>query len=397
MSKLDIKKALEHNLELSWQGETKLGSSYGEEEIEAAVAAMRDSMIPTRGFGADHPPIPEFEKAFAEYVGTKHAIALNSAGPGLDMMMHYLKLEPGDEVIVPALNFVAAPLAIYGAGGQIVWGEVDPRTLQLDPKDVESRISPRTRAILAVHMNGLSSPMDDLIEIANRHSEGREKPIVVIGDAARACGGSYKNTKIGKKGLATIFSFHTMKNMVTLGEGGMVTTDDDDVAAYCKATRFYGFGMDIWGTSDMMTKVQAAVGLVQLRKLDSFIASRRKLAQQRNEWLADVPELTLPYEPEDCEHTYYLYTCLVPREWAGEKRDQLIKLLQEEYSVSCVIANPPVYKDRKMLREHTKGQTLPLTDELGERLFCLPIHPAMSEDDNAYICAALIECIQKIR
>lgn len=380
-----------------WEGEPLLGSIYGEEEIEAAVSAIRVAQNDvTKGFG-DPTPIKDFEHVFARYVGTKHAVAINSAGPGLDLAMRYLKLEPGDEVIVPAINFVAAPMSVVGAGGQIVWGEVDPRTLQLDPNDVERRITPRTRAIYPVHFNGLSAPVDDYFELAARHPHPKHGPLAVITDAARATGGEYRGTKIGKKGLMTVFSFHTMKNMVTLGEGGMVTTDDDAIAAYVESARFYGGTTDAWGSSYVMTKVQAAVGQVQLRKLDGFIEARRRLAQRRNELLADVPGLQLPYEPEDCKHTYYLYTCLVPKEYAGEKRDRLMKMMADEFGVKCLVANAPCYQARKFLREHTAGQDLPLSNEIGARLVCFPLHPAMSDEDNEYIAAAATECVERLR
>lgn len=380
-----------------WEGEPLLGSIYGEEEVEAAVAAIRDSFDVTKGFGFSASPMGEFEEAFAAYAGTKHAVAFNSAGPGLDAAMRFLELEPGDEVIVPAINFVASPLAVVHGGGQVVWGEVDPKTLQLDPNDVEKRITPRTRAIFPVHMNGMSAPMDDYLELARRHPHEKHGPLAVIGDAARACGGGYKGAKIGKHGLLNVFSFHTMKNMVTLGEGGMVTTDDDCVAEFCRSTRFYGFTTDIWGSSHVMTKVQAAVGLVQLRKLDSFIAARRRLAFRRHEMLEGLPELELPYEPADCEHSYYLYTCLVRDDWAGEKRDALMKMMKEAYGVCCLVANPPVYEGRAFLRNHAHGQTLPLSDRLGKRICCVPIHPAMPDEDNEYISAALIECVERLR
>ncbi len=378
-----------------WEGEPMLGSSYGEEEIAAAVAAMRDSMDVSRGFGGQ--PIREFETAFAAYIGTKHAVAVNSAGPGLDMAMRFLKLEPGDEVIVPALNFVAAPMAVIGAGGQVVWGEINPRTLELDPNDVEKRITKRTRAIFPVHMNGLAAPMDDFLELAKRYPHEKHGPLAVIGDVARACGGEYKGAKLGKTGLMSVFSFHTMKNMVTLGEGGMVVTDNDDAAAFCRSTRFYGGDLEVWGSSYVMNKVQAAVGLVQLNKLDGFIASRRRIAHRRDELLEGVPELQLPYEPPDCLHTYYLYTCLVPESWAGEKRDKLMKTMDEEFGVRLLVANPPVYTYRKFLRDHTPGQSLPLSESIGKRLFCVPTHPGMSNEDNEYIAAALIECLYGLK
>ena len=273
---------------------------------------------------------------------------------------------------------------------------MDSRTLQLDPGDVERRLTPRMRAIFPVHMNGLAAPMDDLQEIARRHPHPKHGPLKVIGDAARACGGEYRGQKIGKQGFCTVFSFHTMKNMVTLGEGGMITTDDDDLAAYCRSTRFYGMATDVWGTSNVMTKVQAAVGLVQLRKLDGFIDARRRLAHRRQKLLAGARNITLPYEPPDCKHSYYLYTCLVPAEWAGEKRDDIVRRMDHEFDVKCMIANPPVYETRKLLLEHGKGTRLPLSDQLGKRIICLPIHPAMSESDSEYIATAFGECAESM-
>ncbi len=379
---------------IAWEGEPLLGSIYGEEEVEAAVAAIRDSMAVEKGFGFTCQQILDFEAAFARYTGSKHAIAINSAGPGLDMSMRYLKLQPGDEVIVPAINFMASPLAVMGAGGQVVWGEVDPKTLQLDPNDVEQRITPRTRAIFPVHMNGLAAPMDDYFEIAERHPHPVHGPLAVIGDAARACGGEYRGKKIGKDGFCTVFSFHTMKNMVTLGEGGMVTTDNDAFAAYCRSTRFYGIATEDWGTSNVMTKVQAAVGLVQLSKLDGFIDARRRLAHRRTELLEGLANIELPYEPADCKHSYYLYTCLVCPEWAGEKRNLLMARMEQEFGVKCLIANPPVYESRTLMRDHTAGQSLPLSEQIGRRIVCVPIHPSMSGEDNEYIAAALIECVE---
>jgi dTDP-4-amino-4,6-dideoxygalactose transaminase len=298
-------------------------------------------------------------------------------------------------VVCPAVNFKASHLAVLGQGGKLVFCEIDPRTFNLDPADVERRITPRTRAILPVHMNGLSAPMDDLLDIAARHPHPKHGPLKVIGDAARACGGGYKGTKIGKKGWCTVFSFHTMKLMTTLGEGGMITTDDAALAERLRALRQWG-GTG-WGTSTKMTKVQAAVGLVQLRRLDEMIARRVALARQRSRLLAGVPGLTLPFEPPECDHTFYLYTLLVPREWAGEKRDQLMKIMGEDYGVGCVVANPPTYLGHPWIRERTAGQVLPLSEELGARLVCVALHPLMTEEQNEYIAAAVIEAAERVR
>ena len=382
--------------ERTFRGEPALGGYYTEEEIDTIVRTVRESMDWFVGFGFITKEITDFEEAFARFVGTEYCISINGAGTGLDMAMMALDLAPGDEVIVPAINFKAAALSVVGQGGQVVWCEVDPRTFEADPEDVERRITPRTRAIYPVHMNGLSAPMDDYLDIAERHPHAKHGPLKVIGDAARACGGQYRGTRIGKKGWMTVFSFHTQKLMTTLGEGGGITTDDPEAYETLRALRQFGGGTR-WGTNYKMTKVQAAVGSVQVRRLDGMLAQRRKLAQERTRLLEGVPELTLPYEPPDCVHTYYLYTCLVPRDWAGDKRDELLRIMAEEYGAACVVANPPVYQSVPFLRQATAGQGLPLSNELGQRLFCVSLHPLMTPEQNEYICAALIETVERLR
>lgn len=395
MTKTERKNALEAGMSGPWQAEPMLGSIYGEEEIEAVVKTIRASMDPSVGYGFITEEFEEFEKQFAAYCGTKHAVSVSTASCGLDMAMHCLDLEVTEEVIVPAINFQAAPLSVLGQRAKLVFCEVDPATLCTDPHDVEQRITSNTRAILATHMNGLSAPMDDLLALAERHSHRKHGPLKVIGDAARAAGGGYRGTKIGKKGWMNIFSFHTMKNMTTLGEGGAITTDDDELAARLRRLRQWGEG-EGWGSSYKMTKVQAAVGPIQLRRLDGMIAARRRLARQRSEMLAGCPYISLPTEPEGTVHSYYMYTILVAREWAGPKRDKLIALLKEKYGVSCGVYNAPCYETNAFIRRHTEGQRLPLSEELGKRIFCPPIHPAMSERDNAYLAAAIWEAVEEI-
>ena len=151
-----------------WWGEPNLGGWYTDEEVEAAANAIRESSDWTTGFGPNAREIEEFENAFAEYCGTKQAIAVNSGGTGIDMAIRSLDLEPGDEVICPAINYKSAHLAILGQGGKVVFCDVRPDTMNLDPEDVEKRITPRTRAIFPVHMNGLPAPVDELLNIAQK-------------------------------------------------------------------------------------------------------------------------------------------------------------------------------------------------------------------------------------
>ena len=395
MDQKQRQQALSRGISGPWQSEPMLGSHYGEEEIAAAVGAISSSMNPAVGFGFIVEEIEQFEREFAAYCGVKHAVSVCTASVGLDMALTCLDLSPDDEVICPTINFRSAPMAVLGQGAKLVLCEVDPQMLCAGPNDVESRITPHTRAILVTHMNGLSAPMDDLLKLAARHPHPRHGPLVVIGDAARACGGGYRDTKIGKKGWMTVFSFHTMKNMTTLGEGGAITTDDDAVLPRLREIR--QFGGEHWGSSYKMTKVQAAVGSVQLRRLDGFIAARRRLAAARSAMLEGCPELTLPHEPEGCFHSYYMYTMLVSPQWAGEKRDRLIQLLADKHGVKCGIFNPPVHETVPFIKRHTEGQHLPISEAIGKRLLCPPIHPTMSDQDNEYIAAAIWEAVAEVR
>lgn len=379
-----------------YPGEPLLGGWYTEEEIEAVVKTIRDSMDYHVGFGFMCEEILNFEGAFARYIGTEHAISINGAGTGLDMAMMALDLKAGDEVICPASNFAGAHLAIIGHGGKDILCEIDPMTLNASPDDVERRITPRTRAIFPVSLCGLSPPLDDLLEIAEDHPNPEYGPPKVIVDAARCCGAEYKGTKVGKKGWMTVFSLHTQKLMTTLGEGGMITTDRERAVKRLCSLRQWGWETGGWGTNYKMTKVQAAVGLVQLRRLDEMIERRVKVAKQRNELLKNVPELTLPYEPLGYKHTYYLYPILVPLEWAGEKRNRVMKILADSYLVGTDAGATP-YKSHPLVKEHTAGQNVPVSDEVSERMICVSIHPLMTEEENEYICAAVAEAVERIK
>jgi len=318
---------------------------------------------------------------------------------GLDLAMISLDLEPEDEVICPAINFKASSLAVLGQGAKPVFCEIDPHTFNCDPADVERRITPNTRAIFPVHMNGLSAPMDDLLDIAERYPHPTHGPLKVIGDAARACGGGYKETKIGKKGWMNVFSFHTMKLMTTLGEGGMITTDDPELAKMLRGIRQWGNEADTWGSSYKMTKVQAAVGSVQLNRLDDMVEQRVKRAQDRLKMLEGIPELTLTFEPPDCDHTFYLFTLSVPPEWGGQKRDRLCQMLREEYNVGTMVANPPVWEAQPYIYRRTFDQIarLPVSVDTAKRLFCISLHPLMSEEENAYVVASLWDVVERMR
>lgn len=382
--------------DIPWWGEPNLGGWYTEAEVEAAIRAIRESNDWAVGFGPNSTTITEFEDAFAEYCGTRYAVATNSCGTGLDMAMRCLNLEAGDEVICPAINYKAAHLAIINQGGKVVFCDINARTLNLDPADVEKKITRRTRAIFPVHMNGLPAPMDELLDIAERHPHPRHGPLKVIGDAARACGATYQKEKVGSKGWMTAFSFYSSKLMTTLGEGGMITTNDPLVAERLRNIRQFG-GEDEWGSNYKMTKVQAAVGLVQLSRLDEMNRRRREAAHRRSKLLSGTPELILPYEPPDCEHLYYVYSILVQPDWAGEKRDKLISIMSEKFGIVCSVSNPPTYLRWHYITRTCGVPKLKVSEDVGRRLLCPPLHPLLTEEQELYICASLLETIDMIK
>jgi perosamine synthetase len=382
--------------DIPWWGEPNLGGWYTEAEVEAATAAIHESSDWTTGFGPNARTIEEFENAFAEYCGVRHAVAVNGGGTGIDMAMRCLDLEPGDEVICPAINYKSAHLAILGQGGTIVFCDVRLDTMNLDPDDVEKRITSRTRAIFPVHMNGLPAPMDELLDIAERHPHTKHGPLKVIGDAARACGATCKGTKVGSKGWMNVFSFHTQKHMTTLGEGGMITTDDVTLDHRLRNIRQFG-GEEEWGSNYKMNKVQAAVGLVQLGRLDEMNRRRREAAHRRTELLSGTPELVLPYESPDCEHIYYVYALLVNPDWAGKKRDRILDIMKERYGIVCSVTNPPTYRRWPYIARMCGTPELRVSDDVGQRLLCAPLHPLLNEEQELYICASLLEAINTVK
>ncbi|TRZ96036.1 DegT/DnrJ/EryC1/StrS family aminotransferase [bacterium] len=382
--------------DVPWWGETNLGGWYTESEIDAAVRSIRESMDWSVGFGPNPKVIAEFEKAFAEYCGAKHAVAINGCGTGLNMATMCLDLEPGDEVICPAINYKAAHLAILRERGEVIFCDINPKTLNLDPEDVEKKITSRTRAIFPVHMNGLSAPMDDLLKITQRYPHPKYGSLKIIGDAARSCGATYRGTKVGSKGWMTVFSFHTQKLMTTLGEGGMITTDDPIAASRLRDIRQFG-GETRWGSNYKMTKVQAAVGLVQLSRLDEMNRRRREAAHRRSRLLEGVAELILPYEPEDCEHLYYAYSILVKPEWAGDVRDKIISIIRERFGIVCSVSNPPTYLRWPYIANNCKVIKLRVSEDIGRRLLCPPLHPLLNDEQELYICASLLEAVELVK
>nr|WP_251983048.1 DegT/DnrJ/EryC1/StrS family aminotransferase [Streptomyces violaceusniger] len=373
---------------MRWPVEPAQGGWYTNAEHEAAQKALTSSDDWRTGW-KNTTTTAAFEDAFTSYTGAAFALTFNSGGTALEMLLRYLRLERGDEVVSCAINFVGPHLAVINQGGRLILAEPDPVTLNLDPVDTERVMSPRTRAILLTHWNGATADLRPFLDLANRHPHPVHGPPVVIVDAARACGGrTPSGMVVGAEGWATVFSFESKKLMTTFGQGGMVTTNDPALAERLRWMRTYG-GREHWGTNQMLSKIQAAVGLVQLGRLDEMNAARIHRAHQRTKVLTGITELALPPALDDRTHVYYRHNLLVPTAWAGAGRDALMEMLAARHGVGSIVSDPPTYLGHQLIRAHTAGQDCPRAERLAARLLCPCLHPLMSETDEATVCDAI--------
>lgn len=277
-------------------------------------------------------------------------------------------------------------MAIIRSGARLALCEPDPRTLNIDPYDVEKRLSKKTKAIVVTHMNGLAAETDLLKEIINSYKYFKKEKPKIICDAARACGTTYKGHHVGKDVWATIFSFDSKKTITTLGKGGMVVTDDRELSDK----------LQNWGHNYKITEIQAAVGRVQLKKLKKMVKLRRALAEERHRAFSSFPQIHIQKDSTNSRNSYYLYTMILPETPRGLKRNKLINVLQDNYGVGCVVGNPPTYKSNKLIRANIRRQRLLLSENLGNRILCLPIHPAITKKSNKYIINAFIKSFETI-
>ncbi len=369
-------------------GEPPMGGMYGVAEVAILNEVLRASMEPAVGFRAEKETLA-FEEQFTQLCQMEHAIAFNGAGGALDLLLKYLDIQEGDEVVSCSINFMGTHLAIIGSGANLVLCEPDPNTLNLSPEDLKKRLTPKTKAIVVTYMNGLAADMDEINRVIADFYPGENKPKVIV-DAARSLGTTFKGKHIGREAWATFFSFQSKKMITTLGEGGMVVTNDSDLDTILRQYRSFGKN-EGWGSNYKMTKLQAAVGSVQLGKLPELVRLRRELAQARNVAFSKIEGLQIQKDTSYSESSYYLYTLILPEFFTKEMRDALRQLLEGEYGIGTVVGNAPTYKSNKLIERSVRGQELPIAESLGERIICLPIHPSLTPETNQYIIDSFLE------
>jgi perosamine synthetase len=295
----------------------------GEEEIASVVAALRRGEI-SGSFGS---ALPEFEQKFATYVGCKYGVAVTSGTTALQLAVSAAGVGPGDEVLMNASTNIATALAAYHNGAVSVPVDSEPTTWNLDPDLIEGLITPRTKAIIPVHLFGHPCEMDRIMEIARRRN------LMVIEDCAESHGALWQGRMTGSFGDMACFSFYANK-IITTGEGGMVVTNDEKLAEKLRLLRNLGFGKPrfyhaVPAYNFRMTGMQAALGIAQLAKIERFIGEKRRLAHSYNRLLDDVPGLQLPAEINSAFNVYWMYALVVDPKTFGRTRDELAAILLE--------------------------------------------------------------------
>jgi perosamine synthetase len=356
----------------------------GDEEAEAVAAAVRAGEI-SGSFGEN---LPAFEREFAGYVGARHGVATSSGTTALHLAMQALGVGPGDEVLVSASTNIATALAAYHNGAVTVPVDSERATWNLDLALVEDLISPRTRAIIPVHLFGHPVDMDELVEIAERYG------LAVVEDCAESHGATVRGRQTGSFGTLACFSFYANK-IITTGEGGMVLTDDDDLAERLRLLRNLAFGRPRFyhehpGHNFRMTGYQAAMGRVQLGKIDHILAEKRRVAGTYTRLLADLPGIGTPLEQPWARHVYWMYGVVVEDEF-GFTRDELAaELLErgiETRTFFCPMNLQPFLRDQAGFRD----APCPVAEDLWQRGLYLPSSPSLTDEEIARITAHLLE------
>lgn len=337
--------------------------------------------------------VEQFEHRFAEFCGVKHAVSCCNGTTALHLALLALGVQAGDEVIVPTLTFVATANAVTYCGARPVFVDSEPDTWNLDPALVEARITPQTRGIIAVHLYGYPAEMDTLRAIARRRG------LFIIEDAAEAHGALYKGRRAGSLGDIAAFSFYGNK-IISTGEGGMVVTNDDALAARVRLLR--GQGMDpgrrywfpIIGYNYRMMNIPAAIGLAQLEQADWHLQRRLEVAQTYRQLLQEAPFLRWQAEREWTKHVYWMFTVILG-DGTPVGRDEAIAQLDRHG-----VETRPVFYPVHLLppyRESARGQEYPVAENLARRGISLPTWAGLSFDDLTYVCECLRECLSDVR
>ena len=349
----------------------------GEDEKSRVWEAMASGSL------AQGPRVREFEEAFAAFIGAGHAVATSSGTTALHLALLGYGVGPGDEVITVPFTFIASANAVLYTGARPVFIDIDERDFTMDVAQVESAITPRTKAIMPVSLYGQPADMPAITEIAERHG------LAVVEDACQAHGAAVGDQRSGTWGAGT-FSFYPTKNMTT-GEGGMLTTHDAELADRVRLLREHGMKVryhhDVVGYNFRMTDIAAAIGLAQLPKLAAFNDRRRAIAARYD---AELRGVHTPTVRSGVTHVYHQYTVRVRR------RDEFAERLKERGVGSAIYYPIPVHRQKPFVALGYGDETYPVTDRLTEEVLSIPVHPSLSDDEVATVVAAVNETAREL-
>jgi dTDP-4-amino-4,6-dideoxygalactose transaminase len=353
---------------------------FTEEEPEAAYEVVKSKWI------CLGPKTEEFERQFAAKIGVKHAVAVNSGSSALLVVQAAAGIGRGDEVIVPNMTFVSTATSCMYLGAKPVFADINLSTYCIDVNEIEKNITPKTKAIIPVHYAGQSADMAEILEIARRHN------LIVIEDAAEAHLSEYNGAKCGSIGKMGIFSFTPTKPMTT-GEGGMITTDDDELATRCRLIRNFGdtakFQWDMLGFNFRMPEVMGAMGLAQLKKVDEAVRIRREIAQKYTQAFSDIDTVITPYVRKIEDINFQLYTIRLKVDKLTCTRDEFIEKLSE-FGVSARLYYPCLHRQKVFsgICEQT-DVFFPNSIEYARTALSLPIFPEITEEQIQHVISSV--------
>ena len=331
--------------------------------------------------------VKEFEQQFADYCGVKHAISCCNGTVTLHLILLALGVGPGDEVIMPTLTYIATANCVKYCGATPVFVDSEEGTFNMDPKKIEEKITERTKVIMPVHLYGLSCDMDPIMEIAEKYN------LKVVEDAAEAHGATYKGRKVGSMGIAGSFSFFGNK-VITSGEGGMITTNDEELYKKMMLLKTQGVSADkrywhvITGYNYRMTNMQAAVGLGQLENINWHISARRRIASLYEKYLGNNNMVKFQKVPEGYESVYWMNNVIL-QDSVKKDRDQVMA----EMEAKNIEMRPVFYPMHIMPPFYDESVKLPVAEKLAARGISLPSHALLSEEEVKYVCDCLKEII----
>ncbi len=352
-------------------------------EIDAVVAVLR---TPDLSLG---PKLAEFEREFAQYCGTRHAVACSSGTTGLHLLVRALGISAGDEVITTPFSFVASSNCIQMEGATPVYVDIDPRTWNIDVSRIARAVTERTRAILPVDVFGQIADMDAVRVIAQRHG------LKVIEDSCEALGGRYRGRRAGSLGDAGVFGFYPNKQLTT-GEGGMIVTDDDDLAAVSRSLRNQGrdshggwLAHARLGYNYRLSDINCALGLAQLRRIDEILAARAKVADWYRSRLVHEERVVLQHVVSEVEISWFVFVVRLTDEYAAEDRDRILVQLRER-GIGCSNYFTPIHlQPYNVERYGFRIGDFPVCEGVAARTIALPFHHEITEQQVERICDEL--------